>query len=125
MRKEDDIMKPHLERHTVRLALLTLACVLFLATEAPAQIMNRQLVCPGKIPAGWIKVDASTSPSDCGGNAWILEPYDNKSVGSGMTVCADQPTPAGWQTLGFATSTGQCVDDGFRGDNIKSILRIG
>lgn len=122
MRKEDITMK---QQHIIRLALLTLACVLFLVTEAPAQIMNRQLVCPEKkIPAGWIKVDASTSPSDCDGNAWILEPYTNKSVGSGMTVCADQPTPPGWQTLGFATSTGQCVDAGFRGDNIKTIIRV-
>src|ERR1700760_520344 len=103
-RKEDNIMKPHLERrHATRLALLTLACVLFLVKEAPAQIMNRQLVCPQKkIPTGWIKVDASTNPSDCGGNAWILEPYTNKSVGPGMTVCADQPTPPGGPTLGLA-----------------------
>jgi hypothetical protein len=119
-------MKPHLKRRAfLRLARLTLALALFLVTGAPAQVMSRQLVCPGKIPEGWIKVDASTSPSDCGGNAWILEPYNNKAVGSGMTVCADQPTPPGWQTLGFATSTGQCVDAGFRGDNIKTILRLG
>jgi len=121
MRKED-IMKRH---HVIRLALLTLACVLFLATLAPAQVMTRQLVCPGPIPAGWIKVDASTSPADCGGNAWVLEPYTNKSVGSAMTVCADQPTPPGWETMGFATSTGQCVDDAFAGGNIKAIRRLG
>ena len=120
-------MKRDPERRQIfRAALLTLGFALFLTAGAHTQVMSRQLVCPGtKVPAGWIKVDASTSPSDCGGNAWILEPYDNKSVGSGMTVCADQPTPPGWQTLGFATSTGQCVDDGFKGDNIKSIVRVG
>jgi hypothetical protein len=122
MRKEDSIMK---RQHVIRLALLTLACVLFLVTRAPAQVMTRQLVCPGPIPAGWIKVDASTSPADCGGNAWVLELYTNKSFGSAMTVCADQPTPPGWETLGFATSTGQCVDDAFAGGNIKSIRRVG
>ena len=43
-------MKQH---HIIRLALLTLACVLFLVTKAPAQIATRQLVCPpGPIPAG-------------------------------------------------------------------------
>ncbi|HET9210591.1 MAG TPA: hypothetical protein VFR03_09345 [Thermoanaerobaculia bacterium] len=120
-------MKRHLERrHTARLALLTLACVLFLVTEAPAQIMSRQLVCPGRpIPAGWIKVDASTSPADCGGDAWIIELYTNKSAGSAMTVCADQPTPPGWETLGFATSTGQCVGPTFATGNIKAIRRLG
>src|SRR3954468_23890284 len=107
MRKED-IMKRH---HVIRLAPLAPACVLFLATLAPAQVMTRQLVCPGPIPAGWIKVDASTSPPDCGGNAWVLAPYPNKAAGSAMTVCADQPAPPGWETLGIATSTGQCVDD--------------
>lgn len=114
----------HHRHHVTRLALLTLAFVLFLGTRAPAQIQSRQLVCPGPVPTGWIKVDASTSPADCGGNAWILEPYDNKSVGSAMTVCADQPTPPGWETLGFATSTGQCVDDSFTVTNIKSIHRV-
>jgi hypothetical protein len=115
-------MKRH---HVIRLALLTLACVLFLVARAPAQVMTRQLVCPGPIPAGWIKVDASTSPADCNGNAWVLETYTNKSFGAAMTVCADQPTPPGWETLGFATSTGQCVDDSFSGGNIKSIRRLG
>jgi hypothetical protein len=115
-------MKRH---HIVRLALLTVAFAMILGTRAPAQIMTRQLVCPGPIPAGWIRVDASSSPSDCGGNAWVIEPYTNKSVGSAMIVCADQPTPQGWETLGLATSTGQCAGENFAIGNIKSIRRLG
>jgi hypothetical protein len=116
-------MKRH---HIIRLALLTLACVLFLVTKAPAQIATRQLVCPpGPIPAGWIKVDAVSSPATCGGDAWLIEVYNNKSVGSAMVVCADQPTPPGWETLGIATSTGQCAGGTFAGDNVKSIRRLG
>ncbi len=113
-------------QHVIRLALLTLACVLFLVTEAPAQLQTRQTICPpGRIPAGWIKVDVVFSLSDCGGDAWILEPYTNKIPGSAMTVCTDQPTPPGWETMGFATSTGQCSGASQDFGNIKTIRRLG
>jgi hypothetical protein len=119
-------MKRH-QRHLIRLALPIIAIAIFLGTHAPAQVMSRQLVCPGgPVPAGWIRVDsASPDISDCAGaNAWVIEPYDNKSVGSGMVVCTDQPTPKGWETLGEATSTGQCAGDTFAVGNVKSIRRI-
>jgi hypothetical protein len=123
MDQEDIIMKRH---HVIRLALLTLACVLFLVARAPAQITTRQMVCPpGPIPAGWIKVDVQSLPAECGGDAWLIEPYGNKVPGSAMTVCADQPTPPGWDTLGFATSTGQCSGGSQKIGNIKSIRRLG
>jgi hypothetical protein len=121
--KKEDTMKRH-HRHIIRLALPMIAIAMLLGTHAPAQVMTRQLVCPGPIPSGWIKVDASSSPADCGGNAWVIEPYDNKSVGSAMIVCADQPTPPGWETVGQATSTGQCNGADFSVDNVKSIRRI-
>jgi hypothetical protein len=40
-------------------------------------------------------------------------------------VCADQATPAGWETLGLATSSGQCAGGTFGGDNVKAIRRVG
>jgi hypothetical protein len=113
-------------RHAIRLALLTLAVVLFLVTRAPAQIATRQTVCPpGPVPQGWIKVDVVSDPAACGGDAWVIETYENKSVGSAMVICADQPTPPGWQDLGTATSTGQCAGGTFAGDNIRAIRRLG
>lgn len=42
-----------------------------------------------------------------------------------MVICADQPTPPGWQDLGIATSTGQCAGGTFGGDNVKAIRRLG
>jgi hypothetical protein len=124
MEKEDIIMKRH---QVVRLALLVFACVLLLVNgRAPAQISTRQMICPEKqIPAGWIKVDVQSFPAECGGDAWIIEPYTNKIPGSAMTVCADQPTPPGWDTLGYATSTGQCSGGTQDLGNIKSIRRLG
>jgi hypothetical protein len=114
------------KHHAIRLALLTLACVLFLVTRAPAQIATRQVLCPpGPIPTGWAKVDVISDPASCGGNAWVIETYENKSVGSAMVICADEPTPAGWEDLGLTTSTGQCTGDTFAGDNIKAIRRVG
>jgi len=115
-----------MKRNLTRLTFLALACVLCVAVNAPAQIAGRLNLCPAKpIPAGWIKVDAVSSPATCGGDAWVIELYNNKSVGSAMTVCADQPTPPGWETLGVATSTGQCAGGTFAGDNIKAIRRLG
>src|SRR4051794_12940388 len=121
--KEDGIMKRH---HIIRLALLTLACILFLVTRAPAQIAARQLLCsPAPVPAGWVKVDVISPAGDCAGDGWVIEPYTNKIPGSAMVVCSDQPTPQGWEILGFATSTGQCSGGTQANDNIKSIRRLG
>lgn len=121
---------PHPRTPKPRLAFLTLACALLLATilvgKAPAQIATRQVVCPpGPIPVGWIKVDVVSSPATCGGDAWVLELHTNKAVGSAMVVCADQPTPPGWEDLSIATSTGQCAGGTFGGDNIKVMRRLG
>ena len=111
-------MKPHLERsHLIRLALLALACALIVATRAPAQIQSRQLACPGPVPAGWVKVDAVATTSDCGGrDAWVLELYTNKIPGSGMVICADQPTPPGWETSSWP-------DDRSPQDNLRDLER--
>ena len=126
MKRHHGIPHHGIPHHIVRLALPIAALAMILGTRAPAQVMSRQLICPGRVPAGWIRVDtASPDISDCGGaDAWVIEPYNNKSVGSGMVVCADQPTPPGWEALGEATSTGQCAGDDFRVGNVKSIRRI-
>jgi hypothetical protein len=115
-----------MKRNLVRLTLATFALLLVLGTQAPAQINVRQVVCPpGPIPPGWLKVDVISSPSTCGGDAWVIEIFTNKATGSAMVVCADQPTPGGWRTLGIATSTGQCAGRTVPASNIKAILREG
>jgi hypothetical protein len=115
-----------MKRNLVRSIFLASALVLGLVSRAPAQITSRLVVCPPVvISEGWIKVDVLSSPSTCGGNAWVLETYGNKAVGSAMVVCADQPTPAGWETLNIATSSGQCTGNTFAGDNVKVIRRVG
>jgi len=115
-----------MKRTLTKLIFLALALILIVATRAPAQIAGREAVCPPvQIPAGWIKVDVISSPAACGGNAWVLETYTNKAIGSAMVVCADQTTPPGWETLGVASSTGQCAGDTVAGDNIKAIRRVG
>lgn len=114
-----------MKRISTHLILTALALFLFLPEPAPAQLGFRQVVCPpGPVPQDWIKVDEQWSPT-CGGNAWVLEVFTNKAPGSAMTVCSDQPTPAGWYELYRATSTGQCDGDTPQGGNIKVIARIG
>ena len=113
-----------MKRHLVKLTFPALA--LLLAVGAPAQIASRQVVCPPvTFSEGWVKVDVISIPSVCGGNAWVLETTINKAVGSAMVVCADQPTPARWETLGIATNSGQCAGGRLSGDNVKVIRRIG
>ncbi|HEY7214186.1 MAG TPA: hypothetical protein VIC28_06115 [Thermoanaerobaculia bacterium] len=115
-----------MKRNLARSIFLASALVLGLVGRAPAQITSRLVVCPpAAISQGWIKVDVLSSPSTCGGDAWVLETYGNKAVGSAMVVCADQATPAGWETLGLATSSGQCAGGTFGGDNVKAIRRVG
>jgi hypothetical protein len=110
----------------IRLTLLALAVVLFIGTQAPAQVGARQVVCPGaEIPDGWIKVDVVSSPAGCGGDAWVIETYTNKAPGSAMVVCADQPVPQGWEVLNLTTNSGQCAGGAFAGDNVKAIRRLG
>jgi len=115
-----------MKRNLIRLTFLASALVLVLVTRAPAQIAARQVVCPPvSISAGWIKVDVISTPAACGGEAWVLEPYINKAPGSAMVVCADQPTPAGWETLGITTSSGQCAGANLPPENVKAIRRLG
>ena len=115
-----------MRRNLVRLIFLASALVLVLVSGASAQTASRLVVCPPvEVPEGWTKVDVISTPSTCGGNAWVLEPYTNKAIGSAMVVCADQATPPGWETLGITTSSGQCAGDTLAGDNVKVIRRVG
>jgi hypothetical protein len=115
-----------MKRHLAKLTFLALALLFVVGNRAPAQIASRQVVCPPvTISEGWIKVDVISTPAACGGNAWVLETTANKAPGSAMVVCADQPTPAGWETLNIATNTGQCAGDRVAGDNVKVIRRVG
>ncbi|HEX4962127.1 MAG TPA: hypothetical protein VF173_14930 [Thermoanaerobaculia bacterium] len=116
-----------MKRNLIRFSFLALGCILCAAIQAPAQVAGRQVLCPGDtIPAGWIKVDARSDASACpgSGEVWVVETFTNKAPGSAMIVCADQPTPGGWETLGIATSTGQCRGANAAGDNVKSIRRL-
>jgi hypothetical protein len=115
-----------MKRHIIRFAFLVIGCILSVAITAPAQVIGRQILCPGDpIPMGYIKVDVRPDASACdAGEVWVVETYLNKVPGSGMVVCSDQPTPDGWETLGVATSTGQCGGAGASAGNIKSIRRI-
>ncbi len=115
-----------MKRHVIRFSFLALAIVLCVAIKAPAQVAGRQILCPGDpIPVGWIKVDERLDATACdGGLVWVVETFINKAPGSAMVVCADQPTPGGWETLGVASSSGQCGGTDTTGANIKSIRRI-
>lgn len=115
-----------MKRNFTRLTFLAIACVLGVAVQAPAQIASRQALCPAKpIPAGWIKVDLRPDASTCpAGEVKIVELWTNKAPGSAMVVCADQPTPPGWETLGFATSTGQCAGVNSAAGDVKTIRRL-
>lgn len=115
-----------MRRNLMRSIFLALALTFALASSAPAQIASRLTVCPPvEISEGWIKVDVISTPSACGGNAWVLETYTNKAIGSAMVVCADQATPPGWETIGITTNSGQCGGDTLAGDNVKVMRRLG
>lgn len=115
-----------MKRHVIRFAFLAVACTLGVTIKAPAQVVGRQILCPGDpIPAGFIKVDVRRDASACPtGEVWVVETFRNKIVGSGMVVCADQPTPPGWEVMGIASSSGQCGSAGASIGNIASIRRI-
>jgi hypothetical protein len=115
-----------MKRHVILLSFLAIAIVLCVAVKAPAQLAGRQIVCPGDpIPVGWIKVDERIDATACdAGLVWVLETFINKAPGSAMVICADQPTPGGWETLGVASSSNQCGGTDATGSNIKSIRRV-
>jgi hypothetical protein len=116
-----------MKRHLIRFTFLIIACVLCVAVQAPAQIAGRQDLCPARpIPTGWIKVDVRPDASTCpAGEVKVIELWTDKAPGSAMVVCADQPTPPGWETLGFATSTGQCAGVNSAAGDVKTIRRVG
>jgi hypothetical protein len=116
-----------MKRNLTRLTFLAIACVLCMAVQAPAQIAGRQALCPARpIPAGWIKVDVRPDASLCpAGEVKVVELWTDKAPGSAMVVCADQPTPPGWETLGYGSSTGQCAGVNSATGDVKTIRRVG
>jgi hypothetical protein len=78
-------------------------------------------------------VNFYTSYSTCGNggsgytvtnNAWVIESYYDKAVGSSMAVCALQGTPSGWATQYYFTTSSQCPYTSTVTNNVKVILRL-
>ncbi len=104
-----------------------------LALSAVIALAATQSVCwNSPTPSGWIKIDHYTDFNTCGNglghpvinnNIKVLETYSDKAIGSSMSVCALEPTPAGWQVLYFETTSSQCYISNVT-NNVKVIRRV-
>ncbi|PWT98978.1 MAG: hypothetical protein C5B51_28120 [Terriglobia bacterium] len=89
----------------------------------PSTGIKQQTICADTpIPDGWIKVNTANDASVCGfpsdprlQNVWIIEKYEERPIGTRMTVCADRPrfpsgqdVPTGWIVKGRHNDPAGC-----------------
>lgn len=93
------------------------------------KILETQWICAGTLPTGWLKIGGQWNPTQCGNpthiyeNVWLIERYDNKPVGSVMTVCA-QPIPSGWVKIGGSWNPTACGSPTHITENVIKIKRL-
>ena len=93
------------------------------------QISQTQWSCAGPLPAGWLKIGGQWNPTTCGNpttireNVWLIARYDDKPVGTVMTVCAQQ-IPGGWAKVGGAWNPTTCGSPSTIQENVIQIKRL-
>lgn len=81
------------------------------------------------IPSGYIKIAAEWDRSKCGNpsfinhNVFTLTRFETLPPGTQLDVCYDAPTPPGWETLFFKSST-YCYYPSMVQGNAKRIRRL-
>jgi hypothetical protein len=107
----------------------SLLAVGLLAAPATAQAAPGDLatVCGNPVPAGWVVVGFTFSPS-CGGgpslvNAWRIQQVDGMPIGSNVQTCYGT-TPPGWAVTVSGVYMQQCsTNPGFPGYGYVIIRR--
>ncbi len=99
---------------------------LFGVSPSFAEIQN---VCAGQIPAGWIAINDSWSPSTCGNPTAIvytvvtIERIDNKPQGTQMQVCVG-PVPPGWIMISSGWNPTVCGHPTSISNNVMTIRKV-
>lgn len=90
-----------------------------------------QAICANSnIPDGWIKINDSWDPTNCGNpteivyNIWTIEYYLGKPTGTVLTVCAGAPTPSGWVDVGTSWDPTSCGHPSTIVQNMKQIKKL-
>jgi len=78
---------------------------------------------------GWIRTGDYYKPVICGGvptasNVLIIERHTDKPIGTEMSVCASELTPAGWTRIGESYDPTTCGRYSFITNNRKQIRKI-
>lgn len=93
------------------------------------KILETQWVCAGQMPTGWLKIGGQWNPTTCGNpttiyeNVWLIERYDNKPVGTVMTICAQQ-IPSGWVKISGGWNPTMCGSPSTIQENVIQIKRL-
>jgi hypothetical protein len=95
-------------------------------------IPQKSVCCSEDVPAGWIKVDDTWSPTSCGNptsetfNRCVLQQYTVVGRGGTLDVCASAPVPPDWEEVGSHRDGRKCGHPGpqFPAHNVKTIRRL-
>jgi hypothetical protein len=81
--------------------------------------------CDTTSPAGWIRTDSRRTmrPGDCPTDfQFEICRFDDRPVGTMLSVCSGERTPAGWDTLSTSSSSSRCAGSPYT-NNVKLIQR--
>ena len=105
---------------------------LAVTSPAPLPLMNvqpTQYVCAGSVPAGWIKVNDSWSPTVCGKptsiiyNVWSVQALGAEPLGAVIYACSSSPPP-GWVLVSHMWNPTVCGHPSAQQTNVMAIKRM-
>jgi hypothetical protein len=92
-------------------------------------IVRTQNVCPGSVPAGWIKINDAWNPTVCGNprtiiyNVWTIQQLSDQPIGAVIHACKAE-VPSGWAMVGTGWNPTVCGHPGTNQPNVMAIKRL-
>jgi hypothetical protein len=87
--------------------------------------------CSEGTPTGYYKINSSLDMTKCGGtpgttthNLCTYQRYDNKPIGTVMTICSDNILAAGWQQTGTSWDPTKCGNPPTNTNNVLTVKRV-
>ncbi len=111
--------------------LLLISLTMFACSYALSKVdaAEEEICADSVVPQGWITTDVYWQPAKCSQpyripNVAKIQRYDDKPVGTTMTVCSLAPTPGGWTQQDSYWQPALCGQPTSKSNNVKTIKRV-
>lgn len=95
------------------------------------KVDTKTACCREGTPTGYYKINSSLDMTKCGGvagmtthNSCTYQRYDDKQIGTTMTICSDNQLAGGWQQTGTSWNPTTCGNPPDNTNNVQTVKRI-